>query len=145
MNKRFNYFPVSIQELFDSIDTTGWNNWFETELYNKKNKDWFNRSFVGTEKLNRYAIINSEGDGEYTLNIPGYGPEDIDVYFKNDKLFIVSKCDCDDCNCKSFKISYNVNKNVDKDKTEVTVKNGVLTLKVYKIEEQEDIKKIEVK
>ena len=143
MNKRFNYFPVSVQDMFNSIDTSGWDKWFETELYNKNNRNWFTRSFTGTENLNKYATIDSKGEGEYTLNIPGYGPDDIEVYFKNDKLIIASNCE--ECDCKPFNMSYSVNKNVDRDKTEVSVKNGVLTLKVFKCCVDEYVKKIEVK
>jgi len=88
--------------------------------------------------------LKNIGDGKYTLNVPGYDKNDLDIYFKDNKLFIKSKCKEDECNSE-LDIYFYVNKNVDRNKTEATVEKGVLTLKLFEKDKNENIQRIELK
>jgi len=106
--------------LIKKIDNKIFDSWFDV---------WFDTGLDTRfdSKSCNIRLNDNDDNREYVLNIPGYGKEHINVQYEGNTLYINGKNDTDE-----FKRSFSVDNNIDKSKTKVTVKHGVLTLKIFK-------------
>jgi HSP20 family molecular chaperone IbpA len=121
-------------------------------------KEQQNQPIERAEKSKRYytpAVDIYENNEEYILfaEIPGASENDVDVTIEKNILTIVAKVHPDipenyrlfysEYGIGDYKRSFELSSEIDQDKIEGSVKNGVLKLKLPKI--QPSVKKIEVK
>lgn len=91
------------------------------------------------DTISRFARTSFKpGKNSYTLKVevPGLGPEDVNVELKGQEIFITY-------NNKTN--SFALPKDVDKDRIAASVKNGLLDITLPKIAIKESSRKIEVK
>jgi HSP20 family protein len=91
-----------------------------------------------------------ENEKEYSirLEIPGYSDTDLSVNVKEGMLHLSGKSDRKDdwsASNRSFKRSYYLPSNVDQENIEANVKNGVLVVKIPKLDEKKLGRQIQVK
>lgn len=91
-----------------------------------------------------------ENEKEYSirLEIPGYSDTDLSVNVKEGMLHLSGKSDRKDdwaAINRSFKRSYYLPSNVDQENIEANVKNGVLVVKIPKLDEKKLGRQIQVK
>lgn len=86
-----------------------------------------------------YDVTRTENGYEVEVPIPGFKPEDVEVTFKDDVLSVHAKGER-----RSFSRSFTVPEDVDPDKIEARVNNGMLVIALARRPEAEP-KRIPVK
>ena len=88
-------------------------------------------------------VIDHEDQYELQLALPGVSKSDIEMNVDKDQLVIKGNIESDDAtkfhlrehNFNSFERSFNLPENADKSNINAAFKNGLLTVKIQKIEE----------
>ena len=124
--------------------STGLNNIFD-ELFNSSFSDIVNADFVSTKPS--VNIIEEDTVFKIELAAPGLSKADFNVEVEKDQLIISSVVkeekaeESDDksfskreFNYSSFKRSFHLSDNVDKDTIDAVYKNGILTVTIHKSE-----------
>ena len=70
-----------------------------------------------------YDVTRTEGGYEVEVPVPGFKPENIEVTFQDDVIAVTAKSDR-----RSFSRSFTVPEDVDPEKIEARVSDGMLTL-----------------
>ncbi len=91
-------------------------------------------------------IKENENDYTITLALPGFKKEDINIKIEDDILMISSEVEKDDYK-RSFKNSYRIPEDVDVEKIEASMLDGILTITIGKFKElpKTNVKKIDIK
>jgi len=93
------------------------------------------------------ARIKENEDG-YILSfpLPGFKKEDININIEDDILIISSEIETDDFR-ESFENRYGIPEDVDKDKIDASMENGILTVVIGKYKElpKTNVRKIDIK
>jgi len=129
---------------------------FANEFFGGNPFKLFENNFFGSVLSN---TKENEKNYEISLSLPGFDKKDIDIEINDDRITI--KSDVEKTNEQndenyirkefyksSFEKSFYIPENVDKDKIDAEMKNGILILtlnKYEKMEENKPIKKIDIK
>jgi HSP20 family protein len=91
-------------------------------------------------------IKENENDYTITLALPGFKKEDVNIKIEDDVLMISSEVEKDDYK-RSFENSYHIPEDVDVEKIEASMLDGILTITIGKFKElpKTNIKKIDIK
>jgi HSP20 family protein len=73
------------------------------------------------------SITNSDKGFKISLDVPGYGPEDIKIE-ESDGILLISG----DIEKRKFRKSYSISSSIDRSKIKADLKHGVLTIEVPK-------------
>ena len=113
---------------------------FLNDFFGKSFFDEFNHSFLPKVKTKE-----NEESYELSFALPGFKKEDININIEDDVLIISSKVEKDDFK-QSFENRYQVPEDVDVDKINATMEDGILKIKVGKYKElpKTNIKRIEI-
>lgn len=85
-----------------------------------------------------YDVTRTEGGYEVEVPVPGYGPSQIDLTYKDGVLAVTGKSDR-----RSFTRSFTIPEDVDADATQARVENGMLVISLRRRPEAQP-KRIEV-
>jgi HSP20 family protein len=115
---------------------------FVNDFFGKNPFTWdYNFDFAPKARI-------KENDDDYTLSLglPGFKKEDVNINIEDDVLIISSTVEKDDFK-SSFENRYSIPEDVDTDKVEATMENGVLKVVVGKYKElpKTNVKKIDIK
>jgi HSP20 family protein len=140
----------------------------------RKNKDWntlpsmdsFVNDFFGNSFLNTFNntdgkvnILENDNDYSIEMALPGYEKDNVNIEIDNNMITISSNNEerneekndnyiRREFKMSSFQRSFEIPDDVDEDKIDASMENGVLYLKMNKIKEVENktnIKKIDIK
>jgi HSP20 family protein len=109
--------------------------------------------FFGRNLLNynfdfapKAKIKENENDYSLSLPLPGFKKEDINLNIEKDILVISSEVESDDFK-RSFENRYSIPEDVDIEKINASMENGILTVVIGKYKElpTTNVKKIEIK
>ena len=90
------------------------------------------------QEVSKPSCFEHEDHIEIECELPGFSKNEINIEAINDQLLIEAK------NSKREKSrSYTLDKSLDRDKISAVLKNGILNIKIYKLEEQKP-KKIKI-
>jgi len=91
-------------------------------------------------------VKETENDYTISLALPGFKKEDVNLNIEGDILVISSQVETDDFK-KSFENKYSIPEDVDTEKIEATMEDGILKVVVGKYKElpKTNIKKIDIK
>ena len=110
--------------------------------------DFFGKSFFNEfdqSFLPKVRTKENEENYELSFALPGFKKEDININIEDDVLIISSKVEKDDFK-QSFENRYQIPEDVDVDKINATMEDGILKIKVGKYKElpKTNIKRIEI-
>ena len=115
---------------------------FANDFFGKRPFTWdYDFDFAPKAK-----IKENENDYSLSLGLPGFKKEDININIEDDILVISSTVEKDDFK-QSFENRYSIPEDVDKEKIDATMENGVLTVVIGKYKElpKTNVKKIDIK
>jgi len=117
---------------------------FVNDFFGRKNLVGFD--FPTFDYAPKARIKENENDYSLSLGLPGFKKEDININIEDDILIISSTVEKDDFK-SSFENRYSIPEDVDKEKIDATMENGVLTVVIGKYKElpKTNIKKIDIK
>jgi HSP20 family protein len=94
--------------------------------------------FFPTMRQADSEVSQNEDHVEIECELPGFSKNEINIEIINDKLIIEAQS-----KKKSKSKSYILDKSLDRDKISAALKNGILNIKIYKVEAQKP-KKIKI-
>lgn len=94
----------------------------------------------------RARIKENENDYSLSLALPGFKKEDINLKIEDDILVISSEVEKDDFK-QSFENRYSIPEDVDTEKIDASMENGILKVVIgkYKVLPKTNVKKIDIK
>lgn len=110
--------------------------------------DFFGRSFLNDLSYDFIPKVRTkENEEDYGLSfaLPGFKKEDININIEDDILIVSSNVEKDDFK-QSFENKYQIPEDVDREKINATMEDGILKINIGKYKElpKSNIKKIEI-